>query len=442
MRFTLPGSVIPNRLTFIVMVIAANVIHAEQTKPANDIHFQSTADVGVESIDDDLFVSLLFRQDAQIHGFSFALAAPLRLRAHDNAPADTGVLRQQDWDTLSDFARIVPYIAYQQLWDEGFVDLYAGPLNGIRLGHGSVANFYFNSTDMDQYRAGPLLRGEWGGNGLEFAMNDILAPEQFILRPYVAPLAWFMDGDWPRRFTIGYTLGIDAKAPYRINGDGSAVILVTGGDISLRIVDASWGRVTPYVELLAMDGDLGIHAGAETNWILSEKKDISFQLQGEYRRSGSDYHPGVFNPFYEHNRLSYAVTDPDEALTFADQLRDSESLAKGHGFMFDAAFQLSHRFRIGGHYDTEGIGRHHWVMFRLELEPFTGYHVNLFYGGQDIRGGNRLFGWNALFGAAARARIYKPVDLFFQFTRRLRRQNDTHRYANEFGGGFGAAITY
>ncbi len=392
-------------------------------------------------IDDDLFLSFLVLQKLAINGFELALAGPFRVRVVDRSPSDTGLLREQDWDDPSDFMRIVPYLSFQHTGSDGYLDLYAGQLNGAGIGHGALADHYFNSTDMDHYRAGPLLQGEWSGNGLEFIMDDFISPNLTVGRVHLAPFAWFFEGKWSRRFEIGYSIGADFNAPLQEYGGGDTLFLATGGDLSLIIIERPWGTTMPYLDIIFMDGDLGLHTGLDTFWRLSKDRKLMLFFQGEYRFVGPDYHPAVFNPFYDQNRRFYPVT-PDDALTFADHLRNSDDLPSGHGFMFDCALQWDDKLRLGARYDTEGLGRRHWILFRVSLTPTEGYHLSGFYAGQDIRGGSGIFSADTLIGVALRGRVYGPLDLFFHFTRRLRRQGSALRSANEAGGGIGISLTY
>ena len=107
-----------------------------------------------------------------------------------------------------------------------------------------------------------------------------------------------------------------------------------------------------------------------------------------------------------------------------------------------SSLEWNSTLRLGARYDSEGVGRSHWVLFRMELSPVPGYHLSGFYAGQDVRGGSGLFGIESLIGLALRGRLYGPADLFFHFTRRLRRRGDDARFANEIGGGAGLSITY
>ncbi len=403
--------------------------------------FQSIIDTGFGFVDEDGFILLLLEQGLEWKGLTIQLAGPLRFRVADRSPGNDGVVREQDWDEASDYARILRVLSFIHEWDDAAVDLYFGELNGVGIGHGAVADLYFNSTDMDHYQGGTLLKVEWRGNGLEFLMENAFQPEILVGRAFIAPLAWFLDGEWPRRLEIGYTLGADIAAPYRSLRNGETTIPITGGDVSFRVLDEDWLVLMPYVDLMAMDGELGVHAGLGTTWVISKPKGLSLHLRGEYRYVGSDYHPAIFNPFYEYNRRYYDVDAPGDTPTFADHLADDDLPAR-HGFMVETTFEWDRGLRIGARYDTEGADRPHWVLFRIELFPWDGYNLGAFYGGQDITGGAGLFSFDSLIGFAARARIWGPIDVFAEFTRRWRRVGGEMGLANETGGGVGFSFNY
>jgi hypothetical protein len=408
----------------------------------DELVFETIVDFGFGSIDEDTFVLILPEQGLRWKGLDLHLAAPIHLRIVDKNPADNNTIRQQDWDEPSDFARILRSLSFVHSWPDGAIDLQLGQLNGVGIGQGALADNYFNSTDVDHYQGGVLLKGETRGNGGEFTLEDVVRPEIFVGRIFLAPIGWFLEGEWPRRLEVGYTIGADMAAPRRTTGTGNTYFVSTGGDISIRIVDMEQFTLLPFLELMVMDGDLGVHLGLAITWTISKKNGLSLNVRGEYRYSGSDYHPAIFNPFYEYNRRFYDTGGTREVPTFADHLADSNDFPGRHGSMGEIVFEWNGGLRIGARYDTEGKGYRHWVMFRLELFPWEGYSFSAFYAGQDVAGRSNLFGTDSLMGAAARGRLWGPIDIFIEFTRRWRRLEEKMDFENEIGGGVGLSISY
>lgn len=423
------------------MITIAQASQAAESENGNGPTFFSAADIGFGAVDEDGFFLLYLEQGLEWRGLKIRLAGPFRLRIIDRSPEDSGVLREQDWDTASDFMRIVREISFARTWDAGEVEFYLGEQNNVKIGHGSLMDGYFNSTQIDYYQGGVLLRGHYLGNGLEFTMNNIIAPEILAGRVFIAPLGWFMKNSWAERLEIGFTLGADISAPYRTEGTGYTTIWAAGGDVAFRAIDKTWLVLTPYVALMGMDGDLGVHAGLSASWEISASKKLYLHVRGEYRYVGSDYHPAVYDPFYEYNKWYYDLGASGSIPTFADHLAGPD-LPTSHGGMVETVLEWKEGLRFSARYDTEGKDRKHWVMFRLDLFPWDGYGVSALYAGQDLLGGNELFSYDSLIGTSIRARVWGPISVFAEFTRRWRHIETSAGMANEISAGAGVAVTY
>ena len=422
-----------------LVFFAAEVLAA---KRADKVSFYSSADVGIGNVDEDLFFLLYLEQGFAYKGLDLQLSGPLRFRISDKPPRDSRGLRSQDWDEASDFARILQSATFNHSWSDGYIDLKFGELNGVGLGHGCVVDAYFNSTDMDHYQGGLVSDVNFMSNGIEFMLENVVEPEIFVGRAYIAPLAWFLDGDWPSRLEFGYTLGVDSTAPRRVISTDETQIWITGGDVSLRLVDTSIVTITPYADLLVMDGDLGFHGGLASTWFFSDSRDILFHLRGEYRALGSDYHPALLNPFYEYNRYFFGYDSvAARKTTLADHL-SLEEPPVAHGFMVDATLDWRERVRLGARYDYQGDHRPHWIMLRLDVAPVDRFSFGAFYAGQDIEGGLELFSSNALIGASASVEIAGPLRSFIEFSRRWRRVQNNMNFKNENGIGAGLLFVY
>jgi hypothetical protein len=434
-------------VVLLLSLAAAPALSAERDSGGGGPRLHSSLDVGFGNVDEDAFALIYLEQGFSWSGLELVLSGPFRLRTVDRNPRDAGVLREQDWDEPSDFARIARELRFERDWDGGRLALRFGELNGVGIGHGSVVDGYFNSTDMDHYQGGALLAGEHEGNGLELMIENVVAPEIYAGRIFLAPIAWFSGDDWARRLTLGYTLAADISVPRHLpSADGTRLrrtaIPVTGGDVALRLVDASRVGVEPYFDVMVMDGDPGIHAGAATRWLLAEAEELELLVRAEYRWSGSDYHPALFGPFYDHLRRRYdRHPDTGEIRSLADNLAEEEQ-EPAHGGLVDLVFSWGDLLRIGGRYDAEGRKRPHRLMLRLGVAPSEMLDLELFYAGRDATAGAGLFSWNSLFGASISSNLWDPLRLFVDFSRRWRRAGGRERMANESGVGFGVVLVY
>jgi hypothetical protein len=275
-----------------LLVIAARPARAGEDDPA----FHTLVRAGFGSIDEDGFVLLLAEEGLEWGGLDLVLSGPFRLRVIDRDPGDGAVLREQDWDEPSDFARVVPRARFEYPWPEGALRIEAGEQDGVGIGHGSVFDHFRNSTDMDRYQGGLLLDVGHRGTGLEFVIENVIDPEILGGRLRLAPIAWFTETPAARRLEIGFTAAADLAVVRNIPAVGGPVpeertIPVIGADISVRAVDGERFLLEPYLDVNGMDGKPGLHAGLGAGLRLSPDREIWLHLRGEYRYLGGDYHP-------------------------------------------------------------------------------------------------------------------------------------------------------
>ncbi len=432
--------------TLLAIGAALAIILWAGTAMANDDEgpaFRSRVDVGLGSAGEDAFFLILLEQGFSVKGFDLVLSGPLRFRIVDKDPQEDGVPRDQDWDDSSDYARILRHMIFEHAWDDAELHVRVGELDGVGLGHGSIVDHYYNSSDMDHYQGGIELGGHVSGTGVEYLMENVVQPEIFAGRIFFAPFAWFMKGDWPRRLEFGYTLFADTAVPNPSSASSSDNLVVTGGDVALTVLDTSVVRATPYFDLMVMDGEPGMHVGASTSWTLSEPKGVFLHVRAEYRRLGRDYHPAIGNPFYERNRRFHVGTDPLTGQTYSitEHLQQVDD-DKRNGFMADLIFDWDGTAKFEARYDFQGLGMPHWVMFRADITPGERFSLGLFYAGQDKRGDSGLFSTDSLIGASLNIGAWGPMRFFAEFTRRWRRIGASMPYANESAGGVGLLFSY
>ena len=404
--------------------------------------FQTTLDTGFANIDDDFYMSLLIRQQLTYRGLHLAIDGPFRFRIIDRSPDDEKGLRKQDWDEPSDWARILPRISYEMRLETGKIGLLAGELNNISMGLGTTLSHFFNAMDVDHYKGGLKAIFDINGNGGTFLINNVIHPEILAGRIQLSPFSWFKTDHTAHLLEIAYSVTGDIRAPYSFYEEGTKGIVATGGDLILSFFQNRLVRARVYASLMVMDGDIGNHLGLDTQWQLSERRDLYLYLQGEYRYAGSDYHPAVFNPFYEKNRYDFMSTSSDRPLTLADHLTYEPDMPPGHGFMFEGDLVWRSILSVEMRYDREGKDRPHWIFFSLGVTPIKGYHLKLFYAADDPTGGNEIFSYNALMALAFRARIWGPIDCFGHYSRRFRRDGGGVFYVNDIIAGIGVSVTY
>jgi hypothetical protein len=409
--------------------------------------FHTLARAGFGTAGEDGFVLLLAEQGLAWSGFELTLAGPFRLRVVDRDPQDDGVLREQDWDEPSDFARIVPRIGFLRSWPDGAVRVDLGELKGVGLGHGTVFDHYYNGTDMDRYQGGLLLDAGHRGTGLEFLIEDVVSPDVLGGRARLAPIAWFTESRAARILELGFTAAADLSVPRNLPVAGGTTveeraIPVIGGDLAVRAVDGERVLLQPYLAVNGMDGEAGLHAGLGASLRLAPGREIWLHARGEYRYLGSDYHPVLFNPFHEHDRLAFS-RDPEtgDPRSLADHLAEAEDPVS-HGGMANLALDWEQTVRVEVRYDGEGANRPHWILARVDVRPSEALTIGGLYAGRDPRGGVEVFSRDSLIGLAVSGRIAGPLQVYTEFSRRYRRDGAEVPLANESALGLGLLFLY
>jgi hypothetical protein len=91
--------------------------------------------------------------------FGVNLGAPVRLRLW-GGEAGGGLVRREDWDTLSDWGQLVRGLKLGS--DDAPLGVWVGALEGYSLLSGHLVRRYSNRTNPDYHPAGALLTGTVG----------------------------------------------------------------------------------------------------------------------------------------------------------------------------------------------------------------------------------------------------------------------------------------
>ncbi|MCA9714746.1 MAG: hypothetical protein KC468_08680 [Myxococcales bacterium] len=270
----------------------------------------------------------------EIVPLEFRLGADIRLRMVDRAPEQGQVIRGTDWDEPGDFITILQALRYEDAFvfarhGQFSVDLRAGELGRVELGHGSLVQGYANSLDVDRRRTGidfalrldgllleqpagvelglfvadltgqqPLgarLGGHWAGAGLGLTVvGDPLAPR--LARP----------ADPPDAFVV------DAQNYLQRMGDRG--VAAVGLDLSYRFTDRWRYWISPYLDLNALPGlGRGLHAGLDLEFALGRRRRVHLGFVGEFTYGSDDYDPAYFDVFYTMQRTqAQFVAYPDD----------------------------------------------------------------------------------------------------------------------------------
>ena len=257
-------------------------------------------------------------------GLRFGLGAAFRLRLVDREPDDEGVLRRQDWDEAGDYLAILQRLEYAEQLVFGAtgqvdLDVRAGRLGRVELGHASLIRGFHNSLDIDRNRTGvdmvARVQGEllevpaaidlglvatdlsghqvlggrigaqWAGAGLGFsAVGDPTAPHAIARDP----------AD-PGAFSVG--------RGRRLQHEGRRGVGALGLDLSYRASDAWNYAITPYLDLALLPGlGRGLHLGLDTEVTLGRRRRVRLGAVAELTVGNDGYDPAYFDVFYLYQR--------------------------------------------------------------------------------------------------------------------------------------------
>ncbi len=250
----------------------------------------------------------------------FRIGTAFRIEMFDRDPTEEGVLRRRDWDEAGDFLTILQRFEYQDAFAFGRtgsanVDLRAGQLGRVQLGHGSLVRGFHNSLDLDRRRTGvdvkstvdALLLRYPAGLELELAITDLSGFQ--ILGSRVggrwagAGLGFSVVGDptAPRR------LAVDATDPQafavgrgrRLRSVGPTGVAALALDLSYLATDHWVWLVQPYVDLALVPRlGHGVHVGLDGELTLGRRRRVRIGAIGELTVGSRGYDPAYFDVFY------------------------------------------------------------------------------------------------------------------------------------------------
>ena len=99
---------------------------------------------------------------------------PVRWRVIDNDPQNDSLIREEDWDEISDYFKILRVIEYGRKTEPLHVRL--GELGSLVIGHGTIMNGYYNVVTTDNFAWGMNLNVNTVYGGVEFMLDNFVQP--------------------------------------------------------------------------------------------------------------------------------------------------------------------------------------------------------------------------------------------------------------------------
>jgi len=279
--------------------------------------------VGMSFIDGESFFVFNLRTEVAVGQFGIGLDVPLRFNTQ------SGELRDQDWNTTYDYFRVIRYLRYGQ---KRRTPVYAriGTLDGARLGHGFIMNYYTNEAQYDDRKIGSEFDLKFDGWGVETVVSNYDQVEIMGGRVYVKPLKRVKSVGILKGLSFGATLVGDADP----DGTGATNddVTIAGLDVELPLlragpffssIYADYAKIFNYGAGQAVGLQIGI-------WKLGGL--LTLQAKLERRFLGKQFLPSYFDPFYEVQRFQMTAAGPSRKTDFLLQRTSREQGIYGELF--------------------------------------------------------------------------------------------------------------
>jgi len=263
--------------------------------------------MGLANIGGQTFYTINLRPELAVGKFGMGLDVNLRYNTQ------TGQLRNEDWNTGYDYLRAIRYARYGRKQDDFYTRV--GAIEGARLGHGLIMNYYNNALLYDERKVGLEFDYDFRVGGFELMTSNFGRREITGGRVFYRPLQLISPVPILKNFALGATYVRDADPDkYRGTDDGITEI---GLDAELPIIKNKLTEFKLYADLAKIQ-DFGSGQAAGVEWNLYGLGGLfDFGAQLERRFLGRQFYAAYFGPFYELERYNVkdgVVTTKKQAL--------------------------------------------------------------------------------------------------------------------------------
>lgn len=291
-------------------------------------------------------------------GFALELGPTFRFRLLDLAPLQRdrdlgGLLRREDWDSLSDFGQLLQSLEVGT--DASVFQLKAGAAWKKTLGLGHLISRYSNQDDPDSHPASADAVLQLGPTRSEVFVSDVLAA-----RLFAAEVTWDLGrtfspaSDTADRYQLALGLAHDAARGEfpgaQPGGSGTQVAFTALQQATLVQLDFSAVVLRSKALRLMLEGGAGarVRGDADLGFVAGVAADVPVRelalgVRVELRTQGGGFRQGFFGPGYELARFSgtgfSGLPLAQEALPSGFSVAAEARAAVGTALALDAAVE-------------------------------------------------------------------------------------------------------
>ncbi|AWV89782.1 hypothetical protein [Bradymonas sediminis] len=384
------------------------------------------------------------------------LQAPLRLRVYDAEPRQDSVFRDEDWDEVSDFLRVLKTLEYGE--KGGALHLHAGELGPISLGHGTIVGDYHNVITTDHYQMGAAGELNTLYGGAEVLLDNIIDPGVMGARAYVYPWAFVAADSALSRVGVGFCVAADIQAPTELASDADDALIVDdarnpvvlreqsttliGVDLEVALVDSEQFSLIPYADFAKHTSlGSGVFAGAFLSAKLSDSYEVFSKL--EYRRIGERFLPTYIGPVYEIERLQFAGWGQQLP---APKVRVAASLSgeAAQGFYGSLGLRVRDKLTLSAAWADHEGPMNQLFHLRATARPTEKIQVGLYFHKQYFDAFSDVFDLDgALVAAESRVSVWGPFYALGRYGRMWQIAPDgLYESVNDWSLGAGASMGF
>lgn len=274
--------------------------------------------IGLTKVDDQTYFTLSLHPEISFGKFGLGLNIDL---LYDTK---TGGIRTKDWDESYDYFRMIRYIRYGWKGEEFYTKV--GTLDGARLGHGFIMNYYTNEADWDERKLGLEFDLDFGSFGFESVTSNLGRMEIIGGRAYVRPLQQLITVPVIKNITFGATFVTDTDPDENRNSKDK--VSVYGGDVELPVIDTRiiWtGLYADYAKISDYGSGKAVGIGFQFKNLFGV---LHVETRFERRWLGTEFLPSFFDAFYEIDR--FLPISPQGGIRKEDQLLFITEKTKGY----------------------------------------------------------------------------------------------------------------